>query len=209
MPLSIGPFPNRFPVGPYPTLYGPSVSPAKVLLDIWDPSDFSSLHLCSTKLPVGPRSCWTFGNKRANTPRYPCSLPTGIDHYKDWTHSLLFVETKSFSQLPLLLPDSFCILRGTGPSSSHLLWTSRLRCHGDSFLLSFHLCRIKQIENSSCSAFGHPLQDLTHLHLDCSSFEPLRRAILGTTFSIFDLGPDLGAWPDCWVSVEFLHAPIH
>jgi len=21
-------------------------------------------------------------------------------------------------------------------------------------------------------------------------------------------GPDLGAWPDCWVSVEFLHAPI-
>jgi len=21
-------------------------------------------------------------------------------------------------------------------------------------------------------------------------------------------GPDLGAWPDCWVSVEFLHVPI-
>jgi len=21
-------------------------------------------------------------------------------------------------------------------------------------------------------------------------------------------GPDLGAWPDCWVSVEFLHGPI-
>jgi len=21
-------------------------------------------------------------------------------------------------------------------------------------------------------------------------------------------GPDLGAWPDCWISVEFLHAPI-
>jgi len=21
-------------------------------------------------------------------------------------------------------------------------------------------------------------------------------------------GPDLGAWPDCWVSVEFLHAAI-
>jgi len=26
--------------------------------------------------------------------------------------------------------------------------------------------------------------------------------------NIFISGPDLGAWPDCWVSVELLHAPI-
>ena len=26
-------------------------------------------------------------------------------------------------------------------------------------------------------------------------------------FSIY--GPDLGVWPDCWVSAEFLRAPIH
>jgi len=26
--------------------------------------------------------------------------------------------------------------------------------------------------------------------------------------SLLISGPDLGAWPDCWVSVEFLHAPI-
>jgi len=43
---------------------------------------------------------------------------------------------------------------------------SRLRCHGHSLLLSSYLCRIKRKENSSCSACGHPLQDLTHLLLD-------------------------------------------
>jgi len=40
-------------------------------------------------------------------------------------------------------------------------------------------------ENSS-STCRHPLQDLTHL-LDCPASEPLRRAIFGTTSSIFDL----------------------
>jgi len=25
---------------------------------------------------------------------------------------------------------------------------------------------------------------------------------------LLTFGPDLGAWPDCWVSVEFLYAPI-
>jgi len=39
---------------------------------------------------------------------------------------------------------------------------------------------------SSCSACGHPLQDPSHLLIDCPAFEPLRRAIFGTT-SIFDL----------------------
>jgi len=60
--------------------------------------------------------------------------------------------------------------------------------------------------NSSCSACGHPLQDMTHLLLDCPASEPLQRAIVGTTSSIFDL------WSRPWgvarLSVEFLHAPI-
>jgi len=80
---------------------------------------------CSSKLLVGPRSCWTSRKwmgrlahqNRSNTTCYPCSLPTGTNHYKDQTHSLLFVETKSFSQLPIL-PDSFSFFGGTGPSSS-------------------------------------------------------------------------------------------
>jgi len=39
-------------------------------------------------------------------------------------------------------------------------------------------------EQSSCSACGHHLQDLTHLLLDCPASEPLWRAIIGTTSSI-------------------------
>jgi len=73
----------------------------------------------------------------------------------------------------------------------------------NSLLLSSYLCRIKRKENSSCSACGHPLQDLTHLLLDCPASKPLRRAILGTTFSIIDLRSR--PWG---ISVEFLHAPI-
>jgi len=49
-----------------------------------------------------------------------------------------------------------------------------------------YLCRKKRKENSSCSTCGHSLQDLTHL-LDCPSSESFRRAIFGTTSSIFDL----------------------
>jgi len=64
---------------------------------------------------------------------------------------------------------------------------SRLRCHGHSLLLSSYICRIKRKENSSCIACGHPLKDMIHLFLDCPVSEPLRRAIFGTTSSIFDL----------------------
>jgi len=45
----------------------------------------------------------------------------------------------------------------------------------------------KTERNSSCSACRHFLQDLTHLLLDYSASEPLRRAIFGTTSSIFEL----------------------
>jgi len=62
---------------------------------------------------------------------------------------------------------------------------NNLTCH--SLLLSSYICTIKRKENSSCSACGHPLQGLTHLLLDCPASEPLRRAIFGTTSSIFDL----------------------
>ena len=56
---------------------------------------------------------------------------------------------------------------------------------------------------------GHPLQDLNHLLLDCRASEPLRKSIFGSFLSLFSIyGPDLGVWPDCWVSAEFLRAPI-
>ena len=76
---------------------------------------------------------------------------------------------------------------------------SRLRCHGHSLLLSSYLHRIRGMENSACSACGHPLQDLNHLLLDCPASQPLCKSIFGSSlFSIY--GPDLGVWPDCWVS---------
>ena len=59
------------------------------------------------------------------------------------------------------------------------------------------------MENSACSACGHPLQDLNHL-LDCPASEPLRKSIFGSSLSILDL------WSRPWgvVSAEFLRAPI-
>ena len=83
---------------------------------------------------------------------------------------------------------------------------SRLRCHGHSLLLSSYLHRISRKENSACSARGHPLQNLNHL-LDCPASEPLRKSIFGSSLFL-TYGPDLGVWPDCWVSAEFLCAPI-
>jgi len=59
-------------------------------------------------------------------------------------------------------------------------------------------------EDSSCSACGHQLQDLTHLLLDCPVSELLRYAIFGSTSSIFDSGPHLVQWPDIRVSVAGL-----
>jgi len=69
------------------------------------------------------------------------------------------LETKTFSQLPLL-PDSFGFLEGTGPLLLIRCELFRLRCRSHNLLWSSYLCRIKRKENSSCSACGHPLQNL-------------------------------------------------
>jgi len=99
---------------------------------------------------------------------------------------------KSFSQLPLL-PESFEFLGGTGPSPLVRCELSGLLCY--SFLLSSYLC----------TTFSCPLTyagwnerrtpsagSLTHILLDCPTSEPLRRAIFGTTSSIFDI------WSRSW-----------
>ena len=64
---------------------------------------------------------------------------------------------------------------------------SRLRCHSHSLLLSSYLYRISRKENSACGACGHPLQDLSHLLLDCPASEPLRKSIFGFSLFILDL----------------------
>ena len=134
-----------------------------------------------------------------------CPLPPVIakvrySQYRNWRrhifHSHLNFQVPEVSSEELLLSRSI---------RSEL---SRLRCHGHSLLLSSYLHRISRKESSACSACGHPLQDLNHLLLVCPASEPLRKSIFGSSLSILDLCPDLGVWPDCWVSAEFLRAPI-
>jgi len=55
--LSIGPFPNGLPVGPHPSLLGPSIS-TKILLGYLESFRLPLLP-CSSNLPASPRSCWT------------------------------------------------------------------------------------------------------------------------------------------------------
>jgi len=100
---------------------------------------------------------------------------------------IIFCQIPSVSSKELALPRLACCE------------LSRLRCHGHSLLWSSYLCRIKR-KNSSCSAGGHQLQDLTHLLLDYPASEPLRCAIFGTTSTIFDL------WSKPW-GVARLWAP--
>ena len=64
---------------------------------------------------------------------------------------------------------------------------SRLRCNGHSLLLASYQKRIGRAESPSCSACGHPLQDLSHTLLHCPALDSLRSAIFGNTISISDL----------------------
>jgi len=51
---------------------------------------------------------------------------------------------------------------------------------------------------------GHQLQGLIHLLMDCLASEPLRSPPLAVLLPFLISGSALEAWPDCWVSVEFL-----
>ena len=64
---------------------------------------------------------------------------------------------------------------------------SRLRCNGHSLLLGSYLSRIGRIENPSCSACGHPSQDISHLILHCPATDSLRRSLFGDSLSLTDL----------------------
>ena len=155
------------------------------------------------------------GNKKADllakigaslpTNAIPSPLPPVIakvrySQYRNWRrhicHSPLNFQVPEVSSEKLLLSRSI---------RSEL---SRLRCHGHSLLLTSYLHRISRKENSACSACGHPLQDLNHLLLDCPAPDPFADLSLAPLFLFSIYGPDLGVWPDCWVSAEFLRAPI-
>jgi len=114
------------------------------------------------------------------------------------------------------IPDDWGQPDGQAPRSSCLAISARQSDRGagtaptrwySMLLLSSYLCRIKRKENSSCSACGLTLQDLTSsLTVPHPSLSSVPSSSLLLPF--LTSGPDLGAWPNCWVSVEFLHAPI-
>jgi len=180
----------------------------KSFWDIWDLSDSLSSSVALSFQWV-PGHAGLRGNERADSlaktgatlpfthvscPLTPTIAKIRHTRYFLWRRNLSHNSylISSVSSEELALPRLIC---------SEL---SRLRCHGHSLLLSSYLCRLKW-KNSSCSACGHPLQDLTHLLLDCPASEPLRHAIFGTT--IFDL------WSRPWGVARllglrvFLHAP--
>jgi len=112
-----------------------------------------------------------------------------------WTRAVtrLFTSAVNFivhhTSQTLFLPTlSFSRFHRFSQKNWHFSALPVVNCHDHSLLLSSYLsiCRIKW-ENIYCSACGHHLQDLTHRLLDFSTSEPLRRAIFGTTSSIFYL----------------------
>jgi len=116
-------------------------------------------------------------------------------------HTRYSLKTKSFSN------SLFCQISSVSSEELALprlarCKLSRFRCH--SLLLSSYLCRIKRKENAapSDSLCRKYLTSCIVPHLSFSGAPSL--ALL---LSFLTSGPDLGAWPDCWVSVEFLHAP--
>jgi len=87
--------------------------------------------------------------------------------------------------------NRYILLRGTGHFLSHPLWnvpSSLPRSQPSLVLLSTQDKSEREFIFLAASVdTGHPLQDLTHILLNCPASEPLRRAILGTISSIFDL----------------------
>ena len=109
---------------------------------------------------------------------------------------LFDTQVSSISTEELVLPrHARCVL-------------SRLRCNGQSLLLSSYLCRIGKIENPSCSACGPSSQDTSHLILHCPATDSLRRSFFGDSLFLYVLWSDPGELPGFLGSIVFRHAPI-
>ena len=115
---------------------------------------------------------------RRGAPLVPSAIPCSLSLLTSRIHSSLFsdwrrtVSSKFFdTQVPSVSTEELVLPRQT----RCVLY--RLRCNGHSLLLSFNISRIGRIENPSCSACGHPSQNIPHLLLHCPATDFWRRLL--------------------------------
>ena len=157
---------------------------SQTLWQIWQELSFFSSY--SIRLQWVPGHSFLPGNDTADELARrgallaPSAIPCSLSPlFSDWrcTVSSKYFDTRvpSISTEELVLPrHARCVL-------------SRLCCNGHSLLLGSYLSRIGRIENSSCSACGHPSQDIFHLILHCPATDSLRRSLFGDSLSLYDL----------------------
>ena len=119
--------------------------------------------------------------------------------FSDWRRAVSskFFDTKVFSISieELVLPrHARCVL-------------FRLCCNGHSPLLSSYLTRIGRIDNSSCSACGHPSQDTSNRILHCPITDSSRRPLFGDSLSLYDLWSSPWGVPQILGLLGFLPCP--
>ena len=113
----------------------------------------------------------------------PCSLSSLISHihfcvFSDWRHT---VSSKFFdTQVSSISTKELVLLHHARCFLSFLLQRTQ-----PSIKLLFS--RIGRIENPSCSAYGNPSQDTSHLILHCPATDSLRCLLFGNFLSLYDL----------------------
>ena len=170
----------------------PSFLLSQTLWQIWQELFFFSS--CSIRLQWVPGHSFLPGNDTADELARrgallaPSAIPSILSPLISRIHSRLISDwrrTVSFKYFDSQVPSNSTEELVLSRHARCVL--SRLRCNGHSLLLGSYLSRIGRIENSSCSAFGHSSQDISHLILHCPATDSLRRSLFGDSLSLYDL----------------------
>jgi len=155
---------------------------------------------CGSGFPVGCRSRWASRwwasglacRGRGSTPLCPCSQSTGSGHCKDRAYPLFYLE-RGLSRGSL-----FC--RIPSVCSEEL---SRVAARSRPTLV---LLPVQ--DGAEGEFFFRRLQDWLTSFWIVSRLGLSSAPSLALLLPFLTSGPGLGAWPGCWVSVEFLRALI-